>query len=85
MDERQRSVDSQLEHLRELLKELESDNPGESAVRNAEWRGRITAVVEQLSTGQAGLAKKVDDLIWKVAGIAATVSLLVALVMRSLP
>jgi len=70
-----------LVRLRELLSELEEGNPGEDAIARAEWRGRMTAVVEQLAIGQGKLEGKVDDLIWKVAGIAATISLLVSLVL----
>lgn len=80
-----RSLEDHLTHIRGLLEELETDNPGEDTIKRAEWRGRMTAVVERLVTSQDALGAKVDNLIWKVAGIAATVSLLVALVMQLLP
>ncbi len=74
-----KSLEEQVAALRAIVETTEAENPRVDPIALAEWRGGITVLVEQLAKGQEALEGKVDNLVWKVAGIAATVSTLIAL------
>ena len=85
--ENRRSHGEGIERLKILAMELKEDNPGEDAIRLAEWRGRTTMAIEWLVKGQKELKDAVGKLDRRVvetqvksAGVAATVAILVSIV-----
>lgn len=77
-----------VDRLKVLVIELGEENPGEDTLKLAEWRGRTTMAIEWLVKGQeelkdvvGQLEKRILDAQIKNAGVAATVAILVSIVL----
>jgi len=77
-----------VDRLKVLVIELGEENPGEDTLKLAEWRGRTTMAIEWLVKGQeelkdvvGQLERRILDAQIKNAGVAATVAILVSIVL----